>query len=182
MSERFTVDFPLPRPPRMDETVTIDDSVRHIDVLLPYPAEAVQDGLRFFNLSWKPLRINRIDERSLVLNDLSGVQMPAGHELPTDIDPAVPYEVMDIYGGAERVFGRHPSANLAQLAILDTFYMSRSHFSIAAQLDEAGLSLHFRDLDSKNGSQLRVHRTLEMVRGIDDIKRPASEAGQLYRA
>lgn len=155
MSERATFDLPYPAPERANEIIAIDETVTHIDILLPYSQERWQDGMRWVTAVRKALRLSRIDERSLVLTDLSS--LPNGHDiLPPHAGSEIglPHDVMDIYPDEAQQFGR--SHNPADLPILRSELVSRNHFSITPRLGEAGLSLAILDLSSVNGSGVRV--------------------------
>ena len=73
MSEQVTFDLSYAAPQRVHEVVRIDETVSHIDILLPHSEESYADGLRWVNSLRKALRVHRIDERSLMLSDLSSV-------------------------------------------------------------------------------------------------------------
>jgi hypothetical protein len=140
----------------MHEVVSIDESVSHIDVLLLANQESWRDGMRWVGAMHKALRLSRIDERSLVLTDLSS--LPGDHQRespPAGSELELPYDVMDIYDNEPQLFGRNH--NPANFALLRSELTSREHFSITPHLGEAGLRLAIRDERSVNGSSLRVH-------------------------
>lgn len=157
MSELSTFELGYSAPERVNETVVIDESILHIDILLPQNHEEWRDGFRWVNVAKKALRISHIDERSLMLSDLSGVE--GNHETtPPELgsELGVPYDVMDI--GQEEIYIIGREHNPAGLPILTSELVSRRHMTITSRLGETGLSLVFRDTASVNGSTLRVGR------------------------
>lgn len=158
MSERSTFELGYSAPERVNETVLIDHDVSHIDILLPQNREEWRDGFHWVNVVKKALRVSRIDERSLVLSDLSAfdgnhdTMPPAPHS-----EFGMPHDVMDIIPEEDYILGREH--NPSGLTILSSEVVSRRHLVITPRLGEAGLSLTFRDAASVNGSALRIYRT-----------------------
>lgn len=158
MSERSTFELGYSAPERVNETVPIDHNVSHIDILLPQNREEWRDGFHWVNVVKKALRVSRIDERSLVLSDLSAFE--GNHDTAPPVPHSefdAPYDVMDIIPEEDYILGREH--NPAGLTILRSELVSRRHLAITPHLGEAGLSLAFRDTASVNGSALRVYRT-----------------------
>ena len=158
MSERSTFELGYSAPERVNETVLIDDDVSHIDILLPQNREEWRDGFHWINVVRKSLRVSRIDERSLVLSDLSAFDGSHDAAPPApESEFGAPYDVMDIIPEEDYVLGREH--NPADLPILRSEVVSRRHLVITPYLGETGLLLAFRDTSSVNGSGLRVYRT-----------------------
>jgi pSer/pThr/pTyr-binding forkhead associated (FHA) protein len=157
MSEYSTYDIGYTSPQRVRETVHIDDTVSHIDILLPFAEEDLRDGFRWVNSIRKTLRLSRIDERSLVLSDLSSIKGDHGNNPPAfRAEDDLPFDVMDIMDQETATYGR--DHNPANLEILANPLVSREHLRITPYLGEAGLSLAFSDQRSTNGSGLVVVR------------------------
>ena len=157
MSEFATFQLDHTAPERVDETISIDENVSHIDVLLLHNHEQWRDGMRWVEAVRKALRLSRIDERSLVLTDLSS--LAGDHEYdapPAGSEYGLPYDVMDIFPDETQPFGRNH--NPASLPILAGELVSREHFSITPRLGEAGLQLTIHDARSVNGSRLKIHQ------------------------
>lgn len=157
MSEHATFQLEHAAPQRVDEAIAIDDDVSHVDILLLHSQESWRDGMRWVDAVRKALRLSRIDERSLVLTDLSS--LPGDHLVtPPDAGAEIglPYDVMDIFPDEPQAYGRNH--NPADLPLLRGDLISREHFTITPQLGEAGLKLVIRDSHSVNGSALRVHQ------------------------
>lgn len=151
MSEQSTFEISYTSPERVKETVLIDEYVSHIDILLPYPGETLIDGIRLVNSVRKALRIHSINERSLVLSDLSSLS--GNHlteRLPHDAQDGMPFDVMDIEDGEAVIYGREH--NPANLEILANTFISREHFKITPHLGSTGLKLALWDWRSTNGS------------------------------
>lgn len=159
MSEQSTFQISYTSPERVNKTVLIEESVSHIDILLPYPEETFIDGLRWVNTVRKALRIHSIDERSLVLSDLSSLRGDHLTErLVHDAQDGMPFDVMDIEHEEPVAYGREH--NPANLDILANPLVSREHFKITPYLGSAGLKLAFVDHRSTNGSgPVEVGRT-----------------------
>lgn len=162
MGELSTFELGYNAPERVNETVVIDETVSHIDILLPQNREEWRDGFRWVNAVKKALRISHIDERSLVMSDLSEIE--GDHEIaPPEpgSELGVPYDVIDIDQDEIHILGREH--NPAGLPILTSELVSRRHMTITSRLGEMGLSLTFQDMASVNGSTLKVGRVSPSV-------------------
>lgn len=157
MSEQATFDISYSAPQRVREVVQIDETVSHIDILLPHSEESYVDGLRWVNALRKALRIHRIDERSIMLSDLSSLEGDHFYRAPDrGAEEAMPAMVMDVIDNETVTYGRNH--NPADLEILSDRLISREHLKITPRLGEAGLVLAFTDEMSTNGSDLVVVR------------------------
>ena len=164
MSEYATFQLEHAAPARVSETIAIDETVSHIDVLLLHNHERWHDDMRWVEAVRKALRLSRIDERSLVLSDLSS--LPGDHQYIAPVagsELGLPYDVMDIFPEEPQLYGREH--NPSGLPLLSGELVSREHFSITPHLGDAGLRLTIHDSRSVNGSALVVHRHAgELVR------------------
>jgi hypothetical protein len=167
MSERSTFEIGhYTTPQRVNETVLVDDTVSHIDILLPFAEEAHREGLRWVDSIRKTLRLHRIDERSLVLSDLSSIKGGQEHNpVAPGIEHEMPFDVMDVIDGESVLYGR--DHNPAELEILANPLVSREHFKITSHLGSTGLKLSFEDERSTNGS------TIVVVRHEAEVSPPA---------
>ena len=157
MSEQETFDISYAAPRRVREVVQIDETVSHIDILLPHSEESYVDGMRWVNALRKVLRVHRIDERSIILSDLSSLEGDHFYQAPSSgAEETMPAMVMDIFDSETAVYGR--DYNPAGLEILSDRLISREHLKITPRLGEAGLMLAFTDEISTNGSDLVVVR------------------------
>lgn len=162
MSELSTFELGYSAPERVNETIMIDETVSHIDILLPQNVEQWQDGLRWVNTIQKALRLSRIDERSLVISDLSALTGDHATVTPvTESEFGQPFDVMDIHPEEPYIIGREH--NPSHLPLLQNVLVSHRHLAITPHLGELGLGLTLRDLNSTNGSSLRVHRAAAMI-------------------
>lgn len=157
MSQHATFQLEHAAPRRVQETIAVDETLSHIDILLLYNQEAWRDGMRWVEATRKALRLNRIDERSLVLTDLSS--LPGDH---LNYPPAagseigLPSDVMDIFPDETVLYGREH--NPSRLPLLAGELTSREHLRITPHLGATGLSLTIADVRSVNGSQLRTYQ------------------------
>ena len=157
MSEHATFQLEHATPERVDETVVVDESLSHIDILLLHNKESWRDGMRWVEAVRKALRLSRIDERSLVLTDMSS--LPGDHLLtppPAGAEIGLPYDVMDIFPEETTLYGR--DHNPGGLPLLGGELTSREHLRITPHLGAAGLSLAISDVRSVNGSALRSYQ------------------------
>lgn len=168
MSERSTFDIGYVSPERIRETVLADETVSHIDILLPFAEESFIDGFRWVNSVRKTLRLNRISERSVVLSDLSSIKGDHNFNPPdAGIEGEMPFDVMDIFDEETTVYGREH--NPANLEILANPLVSREHIQITPRLGMAGLELFFNDEGSTNGSGLvAVRHEIDTTLPIDN--------------
>ena len=157
MSEHATFDISYSAPQRVREVVQIDETVSHIDILLPHSEESYVDGLRWVNSLRKALRVHHIDGRSMILSDLSSIEGDHFYQAPAPgTEEALPAMVVDILDEETATYGREH--NPAGLEILSDRLISREHLKITPRIGEAGLTLAFSDEISTNGSGLAVVR------------------------
>lgn len=157
MSEQATFDISYTPPQRVRETIHVDETISHIDILLPHAEESFVDGMRWVNALRKALRIHHIDEHSLLLSDLSSIEGDHYFQAPvTAAEENMPTIALDIVDSETAAYGRNH--NPANLDILSDRLISREHLRITPYLGEAGLVLAFTDEVSTNGSDLVVVR------------------------
>lgn len=159
MNEQSTFDAEYAVIERINDHVLITDDTQAIDLLLPHYGLSTHRGIALgASFDFKTLRLNRIDDRSMVASDLSFV--PGDHreilpQLGAEYD--APYMPIDLIEDEPVVLGRDPQYNLNHLDILADARVSRRHIKLTPSLGEKGLMLAIRDSGSMNGSSLLVH-------------------------
>lgn len=159
MSEQSTYDAGYSRIERINDRILVTDDTQALDLLLPHYGLSTHNGLTVGALfNFKALRLNRIDDRSMVASDLSFI---AGDHRetspPMGVEYDAPFTPIDLFENEPIILGRDTRFNPDNLDILADSRVSRQHLKITPSLGEKGLLLAILDSGSMNGSRLLVH-------------------------